>query len=134
VLRELAKGIEPRLSDVTGFERSSRLGAAWLQRRFGVTISSNDVAACIGTKEFVGTLAGYLHLRTPERDTVLYPAISYPTYAMGATLAGLRRCGQMRDGRLDLASIDAEDVARALVLWANSPSNPTDTSMTGSDR
>ena len=27
---------------------------------------------------------------TPERDTVLYPAVSYPTYAMGAELAGCR--------------------------------------------
>ena len=90
------------------------------------TIPSNDVAACIGTKEFVATLAGYLHLRSPERDTVLYPAISYPTYAMSATLAGLRSVPvALRDGRLDLASIDPDDVARALVLWANSPSNPT---------
>ena len=29
-------------------------------------------------------------LRDPSRDTVLYPAISYPTYEMGATLAGCR--------------------------------------------
>ena len=27
---------------------------------------------------------------TPSRDTVLYPAVSYPTYEMGALLAGLR--------------------------------------------
>ena len=31
-----------------------------------------------------------LRLRLPERDTVLYPAVSYPTYAMGAALAGCR--------------------------------------------
>ena len=36
--------------------------------------SPDDLAACVGTKEFVASLAGYLHLRTPERDTVLYPA------------------------------------------------------------
>ena len=35
-------------------------------------------------------LPQWLRLRTPDRDTVLYPAISYPTYAMGATLAGCR--------------------------------------------
>jgi aspartate/methionine/tyrosine aminotransferase len=29
------------------------------------------------------------------------------------------------DGRLDLASIDAADAHRAVVLWVNSPSNPT---------
>jgi succinyldiaminopimelate transaminase len=100
--------------------------ASWMHRRFGVSIPSDDVAACIGTKEFVGTVAGYLHLRTPERDTVLYPAISYPTYAMGATLAGLRPVAvAVRENHLDLESIHPDDVARALVLWANSPSNPT---------
>jgi aspartate/methionine/tyrosine aminotransferase len=57
---------------------------------------------------------------------VLYPAVSYPTYAMGATLAGLRSVAvATKNGRLDLDSIAASDVSRALVLWANSPSNPT---------
>ena len=31
-----------------------------------------------------------LSLRDPSRDTVLYPAVAYPTYEMGALLAGLR--------------------------------------------
>ncbi len=127
VMEELAKGTGARgypTSQGSTELRESAVG--WLQRRFGVAVSSNDVAACIGTKEFVGTLAGYLHLRTPERDTVLYPAISYPTYAMGATLAGLRPVPvAMRDGRLDLESIEPADATRALVLWSNSPSNPT---------
>lgn len=101
-------------------------GANWMDRRFGVTLSIDQLAACVGTKEFVGTLAGYLHLRSPERDTVLYPSISYPTYAMGATLAGLRAVRVvMKDGRLDLESIHSDDAKRALVLWSNSPSNPT---------
>jgi len=100
--------------------------ASWMERRFGVSLSNDQLAACVGTKEFVGTLAGYLRLRAPERDTVLYPAVSYPTYAMGATLAGLRPVSvDMVDGRLDLASINPADIERALVLWANSPSNPT---------
>ena len=102
-------------------------GADWLTRRFGVEVDPDHLAACVGTKEFVGTLAGYLHLRWPERDTVLYPAVSYPTYAMGATLAGLRAVAVPTDesGRLDLAAISPDDTARALVLWSNSPSNPT---------
>jgi succinyldiaminopimelate transaminase len=127
VLQELAKGIGARSYPTSQGSLDLRTAAAsWMQRRFGVTIATSDVAACIGTKEFVGTLAGYLHLRTPERDTVLYPAISYPTYAMGATLAGLRPVPvAVRDGHLDLSSISPEDTERALVLWANSPSNPT---------
>ncbi|MFI5036509.1 MAG: aminotransferase class I/II-fold pyridoxal phosphate-dependent enzyme [Acidimicrobiales bacterium] len=98
----------------------------WLARRFEVTAPASDLAACVGTKEFVATLAGYLHLRAPERDTVLYPSISYPTYAMGATLAGLRAVPVHVGARgLDLAAVSDGDAARALVVWANSPSNPT---------
>lgn len=100
--------------------------AAWIERRFAVRVTIDEVAACVGTKEFVGSLAQYLHLRTPDRDTVLYPAVSYPTYAMGATLAGLRAVPvAVVNGQLDLASISPDDVERALVLWSNSPSNPT---------
>ena len=103
-----------------------RACAAWVERRFAVALAGDELAACIGTKEFVGTLAGYLHLRSPERDTVLFPAVSYPTYAMGATLAGLRAVPvTMTNGRLDLDSINPADADRALVLWANSPANPT---------
>jgi succinyldiaminopimelate transaminase len=127
VIEELAKGVGARGYPTSQGSLEYRESATgWMERRFGVTVDAENVAACIGTKEFVGTLAGYLRLRFPERDTVLYPAISYPTYAMGATLAGLRSVPvTLRDGQLDLSSIDAEDVSRALVLWANSPSNPT---------
>jgi len=100
--------------------------SSWLGRRFNVEVGAADVAACVGTKEFVASLATYLHLRRDDRDTVLYPSISYPTYAMGATLAGLRAVEvPMRDGSLDLSAIDDDDARRALVLWSNSPSNPS---------
>ena len=81
------------LSDLAGFARlRAPRPSAGCSAASASPSRSNDVAACIGTKEFVGTMAGYLHLRSPERDTVLYPAISYPTYAMGAMLAGFARC------------------------------------------
>lgn len=109
-----------------GSESYRSATASWMKRRFGVDLSVDQVAACVGTKEFVASLAQYLHLRTPERDTILYPAISYPTYAMSAQLANLRAVPvRMENGRLDLESISASDAARALVLWSNSPSNPT---------
>lgn len=127
VLKELAKSTGARGYPSSQGSLDYRSSAAsWMNRRFGLELASDELAACIGTKEFVGTLAGYLHLRTPERDTVLYPSISYPTYAMGATLAGLRSMPvAIVGGRLDLDSIDPSDVERALVLWSNSPSNPT---------
>jgi len=104
--------------------------AGWLERRFELpTVAATAVAACVGTKELVASVPQVLRLRQPERDTVLFPAVSYPTYAMGAALAGCRavpvasRPGEL--GGLDLDSIADSDAARALVLWSNSPSNPT---------
>ena len=100
--------------------------AAWTAFRLGVSISSDSVAACIGTKEFVATTPQWLKLRRPDRDTVLYPAVSYPTYEMGAVLAGLRPVPVAVDSafRIDLSSVSEEDAARALMLWVNTPGNP----------
>ncbi len=101
--------------------------AGWIARRFGVTLTPDDVVACIGTKELVASLPRALSLRDPTRDTVLYPGVAYPTYAMGATLAGLRAVPVPVDARwhLDLSAIVPADAARALVLWLNDPANPT---------
>jgi succinyldiaminopimelate transaminase len=102
---------------------------AWLQRRFGVEVPEEAVAACVGTKELVASAAQWLRLRHPGRDTILYPELSYPTYAMGATLAGCRAVPVPLTGRqgavLDLAAVDPVDAERALALWVNSPANPT---------
>lgn len=99
----------------------------WMHRRLGVDVPVSQVAACVGTKEFVATLPQLMSLRTPERDTVLYPEISYPTYAMGAELARCRAVPvpARRDGGMDFEAISADDARRALLLWVNSPANPT---------
>ena len=100
--------------------------AGWLERRFGVHLGPERVAACVGSKELVAGIPQWLRLRTPDRDTVLYPAISYPTYAMGATLAGCRAVPVPVDEawRLRLDAIDEADAERALCLWVNTPGNP----------
>ena len=99
---------------------------AWMSRRFGVDVAPAAVGACVGTKEFVASLPQYLKLRTPERDTVLYPAISYPTYEMGAILGGCRAVAVPVDAQwnLDLSAVADSDASRALCLWVNSPGNP----------
>lgn len=101
--------------------------ARWMHRRFEIDVDPAHIAACIGTKEFVGTLPQWMSLRTPDRDTVLYPAVAYPTYEMGAILAGCRAVPVpiTATGGLDLAAISDDDAQRALLLWVNSPSNPT---------
>jgi len=112
---------------VAGSGRLVDAARNWISRRFGVSLERRHVGLCIGTKEFVAGVPQWLRLRTPERDTVLYPAVSYPTYEMGALLASCRAVPVpvRADGHLALEAIDPADAARALVLWSNSPSNPT---------
>jgi succinyldiaminopimelate transaminase len=106
--------------------------AAWIARRFGVRVRAEEVMACIGTKEMVASLPRFLSLRDPSRDTVLYPAVSYPTYAMGAQLAGLRAVPVPLDDEwhLDLSAVSASNAERALVVWVNEPGNPTGSTAT----
>ena len=117
------RGYPPSIGSVAFREAA----AGWMDRRLGVAIDpATELGACIGTKEFVVSTPQYLRLRTPDRDTVLYPAVSYPSYAMGATLGGCRSVPVPVDEewRVDLAAIDPADTARALCLWVNTPGNP----------
>ncbi len=69
-------------------QRDPRAGS---QRRFDVDVPITQIAACVGTKELVATTPQYLRLRTPDRATpCCIPAVAYPTYEMGAMLAGCR--------------------------------------------
>jgi aspartate/methionine/tyrosine aminotransferase len=109
-----------------GLPAAREASSAWLERCFGAEVPASAIAATIGTKEFVVTAPRYLHLRRPDLDTVLYPAISYPSYAMGAELAGLRSVAVPVDDawRINLDAIDPADAERALCLWVNTPGNP----------
>lgn len=116
---DAARGYPPSI----GTAAFRAAAARWLQRRLGATVdAATELAACVGTKEFVASLPQYLKLREPARDTVFYPSISYPTYAMGATLAGVRAVPYD-----DLDEISDSDAARALCAWVNSPANPSGT-------
>ena len=99
----------------------------WFLKILGTKVPQDSIAASIGSKEFVTGLPAILKLRKPSQDTVLYPAISYPSYAMGAELANCRPVGVAvnADWRIDLSSIKKEDAERALCLWVNSPGNPS---------
>ncbi|MEM7092552.1 MAG: aminotransferase class I/II-fold pyridoxal phosphate-dependent enzyme [Actinomycetota bacterium] len=121
-----ASGAERGYPPSIGLPEARAASAAWMERCFNVSIEPHQVAATIGTKEFVVSAPHYLHLRRPDLDTVLYPSISYPSYEMGATLAGLRAVPVAVDDqwRIDLDSIDPDDAARALALWVNTPGNP----------
>ena len=114
---DTARGYPPSIGTLA-FRQAA---AEWIKRRLGASVDADaEIAACVGTKEFVASVPQYLRLRDPARDVVLYPAISYPTYEMGATLAGARAVPYLSLD--DIADADAE---RALCIWTNSPANPT---------
>ncbi|HEX5616314.1 MAG TPA: succinyldiaminopimelate transaminase [Acidimicrobiia bacterium] len=129
----VADAITAALPEANGYPASAgspeyrAAAAGWITRRFGVEVTAEHVAACVGTKELVASLPHALHLRDPGRDTVLFPAVAYPTYAMGATLAGLRAVPVPVDDHWHLAldHVADADAERALVLWLNEPGNPT---------
>ncbi|MFC6045923.1 succinyldiaminopimelate transaminase [Nocardioides hankookensis] len=88
----------------------------WLSRRHGVTgLGLDGVLPLIGSKELVATLP--LQLGVGPGDLVAWPELAYPTYEVGAALAGAR--GVATDS---LTSFGPETPA---LLWINSPSNPT---------
>jgi succinyldiaminopimelate transaminase len=114
---DTARGYPPSI----GTKALRNAAAQWLERRLGARIDpATELGACVGTKEFVASVPQYLRLRDPSRDTLLFPAVSYPTYEMGATLAGLRAVAY-----LTLDEIDDADAERALAIWVNSPANPS---------
>jgi aspartate/methionine/tyrosine aminotransferase len=121
-----SSGTERGYPPASGSTTLREATAAWIERRLGATVPASDVFACVGTKEFVSSVPQWLRLRSPARDTVLFPAVSYPTYEMGAILAGCRavRVATGAGGGPDLSTIAEEDAERALCLWVNSPGNP----------
>lgn len=87
-----------------------------LERRYGVSaLAEHAVLPVIGTKELIAWLPTLLGLGS--RDSVVIPELAYPTYEVGARLAG--------------AEVMAADSLTQLgprtpaVIYLNSPSNPT---------
>ena len=89
--------------------------ARWLARRHGVTVAPEAILPVIGTKEFIAWLPTMLGCGAG--DTVVYPALAYPTYDAGARLAGATPLAT--DATLALGPQPAR------LAWVNSPSNPT---------
>jgi succinyldiaminopimelate transaminase len=88
----------------------------WLSRRCGAQgLGVDGVLPTIGTKEIVAWLPLLLGLG-PD-DVVVYPKLAYPTYEVGARLAGARPVATD-----SLTSLGPERVG---LVWLNSPSNPT---------
>ncbi|WP_410623006.1 succinyldiaminopimelate transaminase [Amycolatopsis sp. cmx-8-4] len=110
------------VSEIPGYPTTHGIPAlraaaiAALGRRHGVTgIEAGAVLPTIGSKEAVAWLPRLLGFG--EGDVVVIPELAYPTYEVGALLAGasiLRSDG-----------LTALGPQRPAMIWLNSPSNPT---------
>lgn len=90
--------------------------AGWCERRLSAReVAHENVLPVVGSKEFVAWLPVQLGLGPGDR--VAYPRLAYPTYEVGARLAGAEPV--VYDSPLDL------DPSGLRLLWLNSPSNPT---------
>jgi succinyldiaminopimelate transaminase len=87
----------------------------WLARTLGADVGPDAIVPAIGSKEMVAALPRLLGLAPGSRIAI--PAIAYPTYAVGAVLAGCEF----------VATDEPESVEGAALVWLNSPGNPTGT-------
>jgi succinyldiaminopimelate transaminase len=87
----------------------------WVGRTLGAQVTEQQVVPSIGSKEMVSLLPSLLGLEPGTR--VLLPRLAYPTYDVGARLAGC----------IPVPTPDptVEDPADVGLVWLNSPSNPT---------
>lgn len=118
VIREAlaAASASPGYPTTAGTPALRASAVAALQRRYGITgLPEQAVLPVIGTKEVIAWLPTLLGLGAA--DTVVVPELAYPTYDVGARLAGAQVL------RADsLTQIGPQTPA---LIYLNSPSNPT---------
>ena len=110
----------PGYPTVDGTAQLREAIASWSKRVRGIELDpDSEILPTVGSKEFVAALPSLLGLaRLGLR--VACPSQAYPTYEIGARLAGV-----------ECVRINAADIAAGAslegvgLLWLNSPSNPT---------
>ena len=105
----------PGYPTTQGTPRLREAAAGWLARRHAVPADPSAVLPVIGTKEFIAALPALLGCG--PGDTVVHPELAYPTYDIGARLAGATAVAA--DG------LSALGPRRVALVWVNSPANPT---------
>ncbi len=101
--------------------------ASYYQKRFGVTLDPDtEILPLIGSKEGLANMALAF---VDAGDIALATDPGYPTYRMGALMAG----GQFyavplreeNDYLVDFEDVPEDVAASATILWLNYPNNPT---------
>ena len=111
-LREHANA--PGYPTAIGLPELRQAWCDWAGRIVNADLDITHVAPLIGSKELVAWLPIVLGLGAD--DVVAVPELAYPTYAVGALMAGAQF----------VTYKSADDIpANASLIWVNSPSNPT---------
>lgn len=122
VIREAlaAAADAPGYPQTYGTPELRRAVAEWFARRRGAPgVDPDGVLPTVGSKEFVAWLP--LLLGLGPGDVVGLPGVAYPTYDVGARIAGAEPL--VVDG---LAAFGPPTQGRTpRLLWLNSPNNPT---------
>jgi succinyldiaminopimelate transaminase len=106
----------PGYPATAGTARLRESAVAALDRRFGITgLTEAAVLPVIGTKELIAWLPTLLGLG--PADVVVVPELAYPTYDVGARLAGAQL--------LRADSLTQLGPRSPALVYLNSPSNPT---------
>ncbi|MEZ5092096.1 succinyldiaminopimelate transaminase [Nocardioides sp.] len=99
-----------------GLEATRQAALDWMRRRLGVVdVGLDGVLPVVGSKELIGSLP--LHLGIGAGDLVVHPALAYPTYEVGARLAGAEAFAT--------DALTAVGPRTPALVFVNSPANPT---------
>jgi len=106
---------QPGYPYVAGTPELRATAAEALKRRYGASgVSADAVLPTIGSKELVAWLPTLLGVRPGE--IVAIPELAYPTYEVGAAIAG---------ATVQRLAPGQPPAAGTRLVWLNSPSNPT---------
>jgi succinyldiaminopimelate transaminase len=113
-----AGGNAPGYPTALGTAALRTAAARWLERRLGVHVADPtgaepSVIPTVGSKELVALLPTLLGLEAG--GTVVIPEVAYPTYEVGAVLAGLA---------VRRTDTPPDDAAGVVLVWLNTPGNP----------
>lgn len=105
----------PGYPTTAGTPKLRQAVVSWLARRFGIRgVDPDGVLPTIGSKELVAWLPTLLDLGPGH--VVVHPELAYPTYDIGARLAGATP--------IPADDPEALDDSRLDLVWLNSPANP----------
>jgi succinyldiaminopimelate transaminase len=110
-----AAGDAPGYPQTMGTPQLRQALVEYVVRRCGTELPVTGVLPTVGSKELVAWLPVLLGLR--PGDTVAIPSVCYPTYEVGARLAGASVARADTPDELNL-------LAGVRMVWVNSPGNP----------